>query len=197
MDNKKLAQSAQSILKEQGHDIPLGHVYELFSKLAGAKSWNVAKAQGLMLAEVMAGPTIEDPAAKAILDEGSIFSVKIKAHYEGEVSKFYRVSATSEKQAREIVQEYLDFANGDKDSDNETPKFKQAAMLIAEELDTAGFQYANWEMIESVGYTATVEEVYPLDPKEVEHIRRMQRYNEEFKNLNAAQVADKVVRKLT
>lgn len=197
MDNKKLAQSAQTILKEQGHDISLGHVYELFSKLAGANSWNVAKAQNLMLAKVLDGPTREEPAEKAILDGGALFDVKIKAQYDGEVSKFYRVSADSEAQAREIIAEYLEYAHGNKDSDKEKPKFEQVALLVKEELDTAGFQYSNWEMIDSVGYEAEVTESYQVEQKEVEHIRRMQKYNDEFKNLNAAQVADKVVRKLT
>lgn len=43
MDSKTLATNAHVILKEMGHEIPLGHVYELFSKLSGYQSWNVAK----------------------------------------------------------------------------------------------------------------------------------------------------------
>jgi hypothetical protein len=43
-DNKAIVKKTQEILKEQGYDIKLSHVYELFSKLSGVKDWNSAKA---------------------------------------------------------------------------------------------------------------------------------------------------------
>jgi hypothetical protein len=44
MDSKLLATTLSKALKEMGHEIPLGHVYEALSKASGHKSWNHAKA---------------------------------------------------------------------------------------------------------------------------------------------------------
>lgn len=46
MDSKLFATKTQTILKELGYDVKLGHCYELLSKLSGYKSWNVAKNHG-------------------------------------------------------------------------------------------------------------------------------------------------------
>lgn len=51
--NKDLSKSAQLILKELGHDISIGHAYELLSKLAGYNSWNVANAAGVNLNQAL------------------------------------------------------------------------------------------------------------------------------------------------
>lgn len=48
-ENKDLVKTAHKILKAQGHDIPLGHVYELFARIEGYKDWNTAKSRGLTL----------------------------------------------------------------------------------------------------------------------------------------------------
>lgn len=40
--NKSIIKKAQDFLKEKGHDVKTGHLYEIFSKLAGENSWNVA-----------------------------------------------------------------------------------------------------------------------------------------------------------
>lgn len=42
MDNKKIIQKTQSLLKEYGHEVKTGHLYEIFSKLSNESSWNVA-----------------------------------------------------------------------------------------------------------------------------------------------------------
>lgn len=44
--SKDFVKTAQTILKDQGHEIPLGHVYELFARLGGYNDWNTAKADG-------------------------------------------------------------------------------------------------------------------------------------------------------
>lgn len=190
--NKKIAKQAQEILKSQGHDVSLGHMYELLSKLSGFSSHNVAKSLGVEFAVVLPGPEQKEIAETVVNGSGDLFDVKIKTSYDGEVTKFYRINADSEAQARQIIEEYLEFAHGNKDSDKEKPAFPQVVTLIKSELDTGGFQYADWEMIDSVPYEAKVETVYPVDKKTAEHVRRMQQYNQEFKNLNASQIADKV-----
>ncbi len=42
--NKKLAKKTKEILAELGHDICLGHAYELISRLDGFKNWDTASA---------------------------------------------------------------------------------------------------------------------------------------------------------
>ena len=45
MSNKNFSKSIQNTLKELGHTVPLGHVYEALSKASGYKSYNVAAAK--------------------------------------------------------------------------------------------------------------------------------------------------------
>lgn len=51
MSNKELAKQVQDILKQQGHQISLGHAYEYLSRLSGYKSWNEASAKNADLSE--------------------------------------------------------------------------------------------------------------------------------------------------
>lgn len=37
----------QKLLKDYGHEVKTGHLYEIFSKLSGEKSWNVAKVKNI------------------------------------------------------------------------------------------------------------------------------------------------------
>lgn len=43
--NKQIVEQAKDILEKQGYKVKTGHLYELFSKLAGESSWNVASAK--------------------------------------------------------------------------------------------------------------------------------------------------------
>lgn len=45
MDSKLLATKTHTILKEMGIEIKLGQVYEMYAKVSGYKSWNVAKSK--------------------------------------------------------------------------------------------------------------------------------------------------------
>jgi len=67
-DNKNLARKVQVSLKDLGHEIPLGHCYELLAKLSGFASYNVAKAKNASLAD----PILSKP-DKSGLDQGSDF----------------------------------------------------------------------------------------------------------------------------
>jgi hypothetical protein len=46
MSNSETAKKVQSVLRELGHKVSLGHSYELLSKLGGFSSYNVASATG-------------------------------------------------------------------------------------------------------------------------------------------------------
>lgn len=61
--NAKLARKAQSILKDLGHEVSLGHSYELLARLYGFKSHNVAAAK----LTTTGGPTC--PCGKKKVDE--------------------------------------------------------------------------------------------------------------------------------
>jgi len=44
--NKDFVRRAQALLKTQGNDVSLGHLYEMFAKLSGHNDWNTAAAAG-------------------------------------------------------------------------------------------------------------------------------------------------------
>lgn len=54
-NNKPIISKAQVLLKEYGHDVKTGHLYEIFSKLAGESSWNVAKVKKTSFLEKVVG----------------------------------------------------------------------------------------------------------------------------------------------
>lgn len=47
--NQELARRTQKALNELGYKFPLGHAFELLSKLNGCQSWNEARAKGIDL----------------------------------------------------------------------------------------------------------------------------------------------------
>jgi len=144
VSNKDLVKKSQSILKELGHELPLGHVYELFSKLSGHNNFNVASAKGAVFAEL-----IETGRAEAvdIRDPNSnlpVFTVKLKMESEGvELNKFYKVSASTEGEARKIMEEYIAFREGEFDILH--CQYQQTARLADIESDS-GFSDKNWEL---------------------------------------------------
>lgn len=42
--NQEVVKKTHKILKDQGYDVKISHIYELYSKLSGVKDWNSAKA---------------------------------------------------------------------------------------------------------------------------------------------------------
>lgn len=139
MDSKTLATTAHKILKEMGHEMPLGHVYELFSKLSGHKSWNVAKTKDGF------EPMISS------LKNGSVgegdYEVKIVNEDDGiEIKKYYRVQASSEKEAEDIVSAYIKYRCED---DDKYLSFHEGVRILAEKEDYNSFVYENWEIIDN------------------------------------------------
>lgn len=51
--NKNIIEQAKTILEKQGYKVKTGHLYELFSKLVGESSWNVAKAKNSNFEKVL------------------------------------------------------------------------------------------------------------------------------------------------
>lgn len=51
--NKQIIEKAKEILEKKGYEVKTGHLYELFSKLAGHSSWNVAKVAGEAFEKVL------------------------------------------------------------------------------------------------------------------------------------------------
>ena len=138
MDSKVLAITTHKLLKEMGHDLPLGHVYELFSKLSGHKSWNVAKSKDGFepVLRVLSPQSIGEGnyEVKITIDEGSI-----------ELKKYYKVQANSGEEAEEIVSNYVKYRRGDFDDDFLS---KNEGVRILSELETEDeYTYENWELI--------------------------------------------------
>jgi hypothetical protein len=135
MDSKQLATTAHKILKEMGHEMPLGHVYELFSKLSGHKSWNVAKTKdGFdVVFKLMAYGAIGEGnyEVKVVIDEGNL-----------ELKKYYKVKANSDEEANQIVSRYIAYRRGEEEMLSD-PSVNILASLESED----EFLYKNWEII--------------------------------------------------
>lgn len=54
--NKPIIKKAQALFKEQGYEIKVGQLYEIFAKLAGEESWNVASAKKVSFQEKILTP---------------------------------------------------------------------------------------------------------------------------------------------
>lgn len=154
MDSKLLAANAHKLLKEMGHDLPLGHVYELFSKLSGHKSWNVAKTKDGF-----------EPVLKIVLKEAvqlskeSNYEVKITidtGHDGVELKKYYKVQAESQEEAEKIISDYIRFREGDDDL-----IITEAVKILSELESEEDYLYKNWEIIWNKA-TPNVKEVVNL-----------------------------------
>lgn len=134
--DKDFANSAKKILNEMGYQISQGHVYQFLAKLAGHKNWQAAKASsGLSRAIEKTG---ENYAAG---DQGGQYEVKLVMEQgDLELKKYYMVNASSEKEAEEILNEYVSYRNGFSEL---TPRIKP----LAESEDEREFQLGNWEVI--------------------------------------------------
>lgn len=142
MDSKSLATSAHKILKELGHEMPLGHVYELFSKLSGYASWNVAKTRDgfgpvLKGALSFAGPIVEGEFEVKVT--ASVFS----GNNEIEIKKYYRVKAGNRAEAETIVENYIEYRRS---KDEDLLRIPGVELLSFSESED-DFRLANWEVI--------------------------------------------------
>lgn len=142
MDSKKLATSAHQILKEMGHNVSLGHVYELFSKLSGHKSWNVAKTKGGFQ------PVINTVMTTTLSVGSGNFEVKVTAEVESgmnnlELKKYYRVRAQSAEEAEKIVNAYIDYRENETESSMLVPGVGELLYMESEE----DYRTKNWELI--------------------------------------------------
>jgi hypothetical protein len=52
-NNSDLIKKTKQLLKEYGYDVKTGHLFEVFSKLAGEKSYNVAKTKNISFEEIL------------------------------------------------------------------------------------------------------------------------------------------------
>lgn len=227
MDSSTLAKSLHLALKNLGHEMPLGHVFEALAHVAGYKSWNVAKKLDNLplvveviqkseshydrLYKMRANDVLnrlEEVArnglprkydnfshfleniytswlpcddsgrhivVKLVLESekfdfisnilmnrysvdvkkefsiqcsGAFFEVKVNARIirdfqEIELKKYYRVVAQNADEARDIVQGYLEFRNGNMSLNEICDEARSIASIESEE----DFKFKNWEVI--------------------------------------------------
>jgi len=158
MSNKEIVKQAQAALKELGYPVTLGHVYEMFSKLSGHKSWNVAKSKGVAFVEHV--KSVGEITAVAEKSEKT-FTVKIYADGDNiELKKYYRISAKDETEAKAIIKEYLYVQENISHEDLSKYKFKfEVTKLLLEKEDYNDFIYNNWEVTEN-GYEKRLGDAY-------------------------------------
>jgi len=161
-ENKAVVAAAKKVLKELGHDVPTGHLYELFSKLGGANSWNVASAKGAAFAQVEGVRPTEDIVAGLAPDQ-KVFSVKISTENERKCVKYYQINAASEAEALAFVREYVNVRTGE--IEEKDAKLSGTKLLLEAE-DESDFDYANWSVEDSTGYVPEIEHATELGEKE-------------------------------
>jgi hypothetical protein len=72
--NKPIVVRTQNLLKELGYDVKTSHVYQLLSRLAGEKSWQIAKAKNTDFKQVITKIDKELPVAITTLSFESTIS---------------------------------------------------------------------------------------------------------------------------
>lgn len=176
--NKDLVKSAKEILKGLGHDISTGHIYELFSKLSGVSSHNVARAQGIQFATVIEQTGKPETVVSDISNGDKLFEVKIKHDTpDTELNKFYLITAESETQARAIVQEYIDVRTWEiKESEVKYPQ----TLLLMESEDETEFEYQNWELVTKSG-SPEISDVYERSEEDRQNELRAYQYKKKAK----------------
>lgn len=141
MDSSTLAKSLQKHLKDTGHEMSLGHVYELLSKLSGHPSWNVAKTKGEfkpLLSNLRPQEVGSGNFRVTVTTEVGSSSDNI------ELRKDYLVSASSEVEAEKAVSSYLSYRADDEKV--ELLKIPGVQELMNSE-DEDQFKKSNWEVI--------------------------------------------------
>lgn len=56
-DNKKIVQKTKEVLRDLGYDVKTNHIYEMYSRVAGYKSWHVAKTRDVDFSEQIQSPS--------------------------------------------------------------------------------------------------------------------------------------------
>src|SRR2546430_2313950 len=105
MSNQETVKKASEILKDLGHEVSTGHLYELFSKLAGHKSWNVANAKKADFHVQVVEPMIEKKTIEAPDKSLDFFEVELQVgdantDTSPELVKEYLIQAESGDQAK-------------------------------------------------------------------------------------------------
>jgi hypothetical protein len=163
-ESKVLAKKVQSALKELGHEISLGHAYELISKIAGYKSWNVASQDSHFTTKVQ--ETFGNSVQLKTPQETGKRCFKVFLNAESLVEKGYYIQAKDEKEAREIMQQYVDYQSGElANHDDPNESLKEGVVLhdqvkkLIEQESSSDFTYQNWVPWDGSSYPK-VAEVY-------------------------------------
>lgn len=137
MDSSTLIKNMHKALKEMGHELPLGHMYEALAKANGHKSWNVAKSKNVSM-EI--APSTRDGhkyEAKMVCTAGDLDS-------EIQIKKYYYFDAIDHKSALEIMREFVDYRTEEVGYDD----LRHSETERLANLETQGdFWYKGWEVI--------------------------------------------------
>jgi hypothetical protein len=102
MDSSTLVKNMHKALKEMGHEMPLGHVYEALAKANGHKSWNVAKTKNVDFA--LTPPPSSDYKYEAKV----VCQIDDPGGNEIEIKKYYYFNAKNHDDALTVMQEMID-----------------------------------------------------------------------------------------
>jgi hypothetical protein len=159
---KDMAKKIKEAMKSLGHDISLGHSYEVLAKISGYKSWNVASKANDFLPKVneikkasVVALQADEPGKEE--KEGSKQTFKVFLNAEATVEKAYYIEAKDEKEVRKIMKQYIDCQSGELTESEGL--YEVVKKLLEVERDNS-FYYENWSIYDSYGINASVAEVY-------------------------------------
>lgn len=147
MDPKSLVSSMHKALKEKGHKVPIGHIYEALAKATGHDSWNVASQRDLKLSQLQPEVVAVRPTDVSTPNlGGGYYEVKVVNENDGiEIKKYYHVNAGSEQEAEQVVESYIRY----RCEEDESPLSHPEVARLARVEDESDFVYRNWEVIEN------------------------------------------------
>lgn len=169
-NTKQLTKRTQTILKELGYDVSLGHAYELLSKIAGHKTWAVESRDENLVTKVQAKIESElESVGSPKINDSRYFKVFLKKAVEAE--KAYYIQAKDEAEAKMIMNQYIDYQNGELsefDSKGNQTGLKKGVVLhpevekLASLEDYSAFVYGNWAIEEHAvfGESAEIAQIY-------------------------------------
>lgn len=143
MDSSTLIKNLHKALKEMGHEMPLGHMYEALAKANGHKSWNVVKAKKI---NFNLGPiSTGQYEAKLVCTAGDESTSEI------EIKKYVRFHAKDDSDAYFMMCDLVEMSDGGIDENDLTEKSKERFDRLVKEIlqgkTIEQFMLEDWEVI--------------------------------------------------
>lgn len=68
-NNKKIVEKTKEVLHDLGYEVKTNHIYEMFSRISGFKSWHVAKTKGIEFADQIPDVTSTSSTKESLMED--------------------------------------------------------------------------------------------------------------------------------